>query len=523
MIYELKVTLRDVGTSVWRRIQLDESTSFYDLHRILQAAFDWDGYHLHNFQITKHNGVRLDGVFVEPDPEESYDIFYMAEAYEETEEKISDWFKVAKDTALYTYDFGDDWRHEITFVKKRKAEKGVLYPRCVGAGNKAPEEDSRGEVIMGMADLEQNNAYQLINEINENFAEWLPDLLAEGTSDDGDVWEDLLLEAKEFHKLKPWNLMDDATIFAVVDPVTNEYLFCSVMGAAGESFGLAVYVGKEGYQALMNTLEREEATFRLVTSQRSITVDFENRENLEKEDYNLIKTFDVPFRGKGAWPSFRSYKPGYYPWTIDEEEARILLVALGQAMEMYKELRTGLKIPDLLYDEAVYAKVPHKTRDTISFKNEIIQLEDLEDQLEEKETEIPLAVSEIDVKRLKTPKSAINASIEFAIEYIDMPIQIEPGERPIFPLIALAVDHREGVVLYQNVLEDQTDIGIFQSELLKVFETIGGIPKKIMMNPQTAKIMKPLTKRLNLRVQTDMYISACQIVIDEFHNSVLRT
>ena len=49
MIYEFKVTLKDVGTLVWRVIQMDSNATFYDLHRVLQVVFDWDNYHLHSF------------------------------------------------------------------------------------------------------------------------------------------------------------------------------------------------------------------------------------------------------------------------------------------------------------------------------------------------------------------------------------------------------------------------------------------------------------------------------------------
>ncbi|MDQ0253287.1 hypothetical protein J2S74_000659 [Evansella vedderi] len=42
---------------------------------------------------------------------------------------------------------------------------------------------------------------------------------------------------------------------------------------------------------------------------------------------------------------------------MDEEEARLMLLALEQTMEVYKEITAGLKIPDLLADEKVYAKM----------------------------------------------------------------------------------------------------------------------------------------------------------------------
>jgi hypothetical protein len=46
---------------------------------------------------------------------------------------------------VYTYDFGDDWRHDIVVEKILSATPGVAYPRCTaGQGNDTPHEDSGG-------------------------------------------------------------------------------------------------------------------------------------------------------------------------------------------------------------------------------------------------------------------------------------------------------------------------------------------------------------------------------------------
>ncbi len=44
----------------------------------------------------------------------------------------------------YTYDFGDDWEHEIVVEKVLVAEPGVRYPVCVAGKGACPPEDCGG-------------------------------------------------------------------------------------------------------------------------------------------------------------------------------------------------------------------------------------------------------------------------------------------------------------------------------------------------------------------------------------------
>ena len=44
----------------------------------------------------------------------------------------------------YTYDFGDDWEHEIVVEKVLAAEQGVRYPICVAGKGACPPEDCGG-------------------------------------------------------------------------------------------------------------------------------------------------------------------------------------------------------------------------------------------------------------------------------------------------------------------------------------------------------------------------------------------
>ena len=51
-IFQLKITLNDIDPPIWRRIQVPDSHTFWDLHVAIQNAMGWSDTHLHEFLVT---------------------------------------------------------------------------------------------------------------------------------------------------------------------------------------------------------------------------------------------------------------------------------------------------------------------------------------------------------------------------------------------------------------------------------------------------------------------------------------
>ena len=52
-IYQFKIELEGITPTIWRRIQIPEGYSFWDLHVAIQDAMGWLDYHLHLFLIRR--------------------------------------------------------------------------------------------------------------------------------------------------------------------------------------------------------------------------------------------------------------------------------------------------------------------------------------------------------------------------------------------------------------------------------------------------------------------------------------
>ncbi|WP_243297361.1 plasmid pRiA4b ORF-3 family protein [Bacillus litorisediminis] len=167
MIYQLKISLKRTSPPVWRRIEVDESTTFHSLHHLIQIAFEWEDYHFHEFQVrdpqgpktTRFNESRI--VIGDLDVDIDY-TFYVDQAISEKQALLNEWLVQEKDKCLYVYDFGNYWQHEILLEKIKPAEEGASYPRCIKVMRGAPLEDSGGSLDEEI-EINENEELEQIN------------------------------------------------------------------------------------------------------------------------------------------------------------------------------------------------------------------------------------------------------------------------------------------------------------------------------------------------------------------------
>lgn len=131
-VYQLKVTLVGLRPPIWRRVLVDGASTLDEVHEVIQAAFGWWDYHLHEFEI---NGRRY-GV---PDPDDDWG----EPALDERRARL-DRLAVPGSSFEYVYDFGDYWRHRVDVEKVVLASGVVAVPACIGGRRACPPEDCGG-------------------------------------------------------------------------------------------------------------------------------------------------------------------------------------------------------------------------------------------------------------------------------------------------------------------------------------------------------------------------------------------
>ncbi len=51
-IYQIKLNLKEIKPTIWRRVQVSGNVSLHKLHKIIQVLMSWDNYHLFEFRVN---------------------------------------------------------------------------------------------------------------------------------------------------------------------------------------------------------------------------------------------------------------------------------------------------------------------------------------------------------------------------------------------------------------------------------------------------------------------------------------
>lgn len=138
---DLHISIEGSEPEIWRDLRVPAWVPLPHLHRAIQAAFGWKGFHLHVFEAFADSARRS---FSSPD--------FAAESDQvepEADFTLAEILPLATDALLYEYDFGDSWIHAITVTGHALAPAGQLS--CLGGAGRGPVEDSGG--VGGYAEL----------------------------------------------------------------------------------------------------------------------------------------------------------------------------------------------------------------------------------------------------------------------------------------------------------------------------------------------------------------------------------
>lgn len=310
-------------------------------------------------------------------------------------------------------------------------------------------------------------------------------------------WKALYEAAAEFRKAAPWEWVKETDVFGVRNPKTGEIGYCCLMGEMGEMLALAVYEGTEGLQGYLKIRRGQikPGNPDALYVQKCLMLSFENKKLLQEDDLEIIDELGLAFRGRNAWPVFRSYKPGYFPWFLKRDEVSYMTIALRQAMTVFIRMKHNGEL----------LNGPRKNLYLVRTLDPKGGTSDWEDEWQtpapiERNGEIlDEPVNEIKIQKLK--KTAKPATAVWEIDFFHTPTPVMQGERPVFPYAIMIMDHDTRFIFDMHLAASPAYQGEFLGTFLDCLEQTSIIPLEILVRKnEAARLIGPYTNRLNIKV-----------------------
>ncbi|WP_408842516.1 plasmid pRiA4b ORF-3 family protein [Acidibrevibacterium fodinaquatile] len=133
---QIRVSLDDIAPEVWRRLIVPLQWNLEQFHLVIQAAFNWWNYHLHEFRI---GGLRYGDIALLEEGSVEGD----SRAFDQREVRFRD-FEGPGTAFAYIYDFGDNWRHTVEIEKLLALDASPKQASCIDGARARPPEDVGG-------------------------------------------------------------------------------------------------------------------------------------------------------------------------------------------------------------------------------------------------------------------------------------------------------------------------------------------------------------------------------------------
>ena len=548
--YQLKVSIKNAHPPIWRRCIVPAGITFSQLGVLLNEIMGWNGSHLFSFDF-RDIGVRIDEMpdddwgywgmnaeeaaetLIDPYIEHSkwftyiydfgdnwehrvdiesvlpdfeamhpvvvkakgacpfedcgglYGYYHILEALEdpahEEYEDITEWVENTSDgaekfdPAFYDMD-GINRKLErtfpIRFVKKPDTSCAAeLYEKIF------MKSDGYLEVIQSDENGEDEEAAD-----------------AGGRTEAGiEDWRALYEAATAVKELKPWETFFDMDLITL-DGGWEEEVYVSILGKNGNCYGITIYEGLDGLNDFMMLAFSEQMNIPsdfAMSCQNNLTCYWGNREELSEEQYRIVKDLGYKFRGKNQWLYFLSFKKGYFPYNMDQDEVRRMtdyLTLLKEAIGYYRDKQVKVRFDE---EETYYYTTDGKNvtceAHPLPFTGHNFPVLNLTD--EEILEEIRMA-----------DKCAV--VLEADIVSLNSSVQDEKYDRPANPYLCLLAEARSGLMLAAEMSGPEEDEKIVLAETLLSFILKTGAPEEVRVrNVLIEAVLEQICKEAGIKLR----------------------
>ncbi len=311
-------------------------------------------------------------------------------------------------------------------------------------------------------------------------------------------WRPLYELAQQIEQLKPWREMVETEIFAVQDPESKKIGTISIMGKFGQHYAIAVYLDHEGLRGFIDMQTAEsQPNPTLFMSIPHLQLSFEKRSELDENDLFIFRELGYKPPGSRGWPLFRSFRPGFAPWFLENEEISFLKTVLEQTIIVLQDLSLRNQVGICLDEEKILTRKAKRIKGDYHWTSEMMPLYPPDKEY----------VVHIDAELMEQVRTlpAAPKQLYLDLQILLNPIQEKKGKQPYFAYLLILMDEESELILHQEMLTVARGWDDFLTELpattLKGIQAIGYRPEALLIRYETlADLHAPIIKELKIKL-----------------------
>jgi hypothetical protein len=224
----------------------------------------------------------------------------------------------------------------------------------------------------------------------------------------------------------------------------------------------------------------------------------------------VIKDLGLKFRGRNQWIYYRSFKPNYAPYMLDQDEViELTYVFQNLFMSLKAMIENNLKI-NFEEGNSLYRMYDKEQDLWLNFEGPM--------QIPNRGSMTIVLEDELLIENIKKQKYLKNA-VEFDTVFINSVVEDKKFERPIMPKLIVIADSKTGILLHYNVMLPEDDEIQQILDFFIDFILDKGKPKTIYVRDE---YMQDLLSDLCKKINTKILISEELPSIDTFAESIIR-
>ena len=308
-------------------------------------------------------------------------------------------------------------------------------------------------------------------------------------------WRTLYAAAAAFINAKCWEHVDSDHIFGV-RPAPGETYYCGILGYYHDTYGFAVYQEPPDFLRLRQDNGDDGDVFYEL---RGIIMYLGPKAGLDAEDRRVTEQIGFTPGMRGKWPLFRSMCPGFHPWYLEWDEARIMTVCLTQAVAV--AARSAVKHNLLARDRRERILIRAAAPDEAGSAWNGLR-ESMPPAVETKDPGPMPVLNQFKLRRVANITRQRWGRWEADYFFAPAPLRDAENVRPYYPYYILIIDGETGIIIGQKIArhaEVHTDLAEL---MLDVMIQTGSIPRQLLARRmEVSAALAPILQELGIQME----------------------